>query len=656
MFELYKVNAPVLIKSRPSASSTTVNSIDKGKTIEVVSEEDGWLKTISGRYVLNSNRLTKMADVDEEILRQKMVRLNLQAFAGGSDKQNNDDQDIDLEGTVVKINSDAKKDINGQDIPDSAKTDNSTFRVSSVDPSGYVNIKDSDGKTYRVALGAFSYKNKDGKFKDVDINKVSNELQYKDFMNDIKAFKEGFTSAFNAIDNFITNMNKMTIKNIRTVFGMPYQFMPICDNRIDNTNNDAAFGRKFAQKIVGRAPIMVLQAGVANFLQGYEGDKKAKIQKEIVSAISSNHGEVKESDVNKLVNQSGRYYNFKATPEDYFFAVNQMCRSVASLLNINDVEIEYGANGEKNKLGNFDWGLASQHPFAGYHRGSVSFYINSETQVQESFSNSTTQSQLASKINQVSDMAREVNFLLGGASGLMNTAAIKPEADLEKGSSDTSSMSGILGSMWKHVNTMMAGGKMFFPEIWADSSFMRSYDITIKLDSPDCDVLSLYLNIFVPLCHILGFVMPRSAGDNTYVSPFLIRAFYKSMFHVDMGIITNCSIQRGDLQGWTQDGLPTQVTIQLSIKDLYDVMSMATGKGDNDMIGNPAQLDYLANMCGINIAEPNMLRYVKLYWLTRLGSNTVKDRLVHTWSRALGSIYAAWNNMGGNQSGNGSIM
>lgn len=655
MFELYKVNAPVLIKSRPSASSNTVNSIDKGKTIEVVSEEDGWLKTISGRYVLNSNRLTKMADVDEEILKQKIFKLNLQAFAG-SDKQNNDDQDINLEGTVVKINSDAKKDINGQDIPDSAKTDNSTFRVSSVDPSGYVNIKDSDGKTYRVALGAFSYKNKDGKFKDVDINKVSNELQYKDFMNDIKAFKEGFTSAFNAIDNFITNMNKMTIKNIRTVFGMPYQFMPICDNRIDNTNNDAAFGRKFAQKIVGRAPIMVLQAGVANFLQGYEGDKKAKIQKEIVSAISSNHGEVKESDVNKLVNQSGRYYNFKATPEDYFFAVNQMCRSVASLLNINDVEIEYGANGEKNKLGNFDWGLASQHPFAGYHRGSVSFYINSETQVQESFSNSTTQSQLASKINQVSDMAREVNFLLGGASGLMNTAAIKPEADLEKGSSDTSSMSGILGSMWKHVNTMMAGGKMFFPEIWADSSFMRSYDITIKLDSPDCDVLSLYLNIFVPLCHILGFVMPRSAGDNTYVSPFLIRAFYKSMFHVDMGIITNCSIQRGDLQGWTQDGLPTQVTIQLSIKDLYDVMSMATGKGDNDMIGNPAQLDYLANMCGINIAEPNMLRYVKLYWLTRLGSNTVKDRLVHTWSRALGSIYAAWNNMGGNQSGNGSIM
>lgn len=654
MFELYKINAPVLVMDKPSASGNVVNSLDKGKTVEVVSEEDGWLKTISGRYILKTDRLSKMIDIDEDLLKEKMIRLNLQSFAG-DEKQNNDDMDLQLEGTTVKIKDSVKKDVNGLDIPESAKADGTTFKVESIDSSGYANIKDVDGNSYRVSLNEFSYKNKDGKFKDVDLQKAASEAQYKDLMSEIKSFKEGFTKAFNAIDDFISNMNKMTVKNIRTVFGMPYQFMPICDNRIDNTNNDASFGRKFAQKIVGRAPIMVLQAGVANFLQGYEGDKKSKIQKEIVSAISNNHGEVSESDVNKLVNQSGRYYNFKATPEDYFFAVNQMCRSVAALLNISDVEIEYGANGEKNKLGNFDWGLASQHPFAGYHRGSVSFYINSETQVQESFSNNTTQSQLANKINQVSDMAREINFLLGGASGVTNMN-LKPEADLEKGSSDTSSMGGILGSMWKHVNTMMAGGKMFFPEIWADSSFMRSYDITIKLDSPDCDVLSIYLNIYVPLCHILGFVMPRSAGDNTYVSPFLVRAFYKSMFHVDMGIITNCSIQRGDLQGWTQDGLPTQVTIQLSIKDLYDIMSMATGKGDNDMIGNPAQLDYLANMCGVNIAEPNMLRYVKLYWLTRLGSNTVKDRLVHTWSRALGSIYAAWNNMGGNKSGNGSIM
>lgn len=655
MYDVYKINAPVLVKSRPSASSNTVNSLDKGKTVEIVSEEDGWLKTISGRYILNTNRLTKMANIDEAVLREKMYRLNLQAFAGSSEKQNDDDKDVNLEGTTVKIGKDIKKDIDGNDIPDAAKADDSTYTVASIDPTGYATIKGSDGSSYKVALGAFSYKDSKGKFKDVDVSKVSAELQYKDLLNDIKSFKEGFNNAFEAIENFITNMNKMSVKNIRTVFGMPYQFMPICDNRLDNTNNDASFGRKYSQKIVGRAPIMVLQAGVANFLQGYDGDKKKKIQKEIVSAISNNHGEVSESDVNKLINQSGRYYNFKATPEDYFFAVNQMCRSTAALLNLDDVEIEYGANGEKNKLGKFDWGLASQHPFAGYHRGSVSFYINSETQVQEAFSNNTTQSQLASKINQVSDMAREINFLLGGASNITNTN-LKPEANLEKGSSDTSTMGGILGSMWKHVNTMMAGGKMFFPEIWADSSFMRSYDVTIKLDSPDCDVLSIYLNIFVPLCHILGFVMPRSAGDNTYVSPFLVRAFYKSMFHVDMGIITNCSIQRGDLQGWTQDGLPTQVTVQLSIKDLYDIMSMATGKGDNDMIGNPAQLDYLANMCGVNIAEPNMLRYVKLYWLTRLGTNTVKDRIVHTWSKALGSIYAAWNNMGGNQSGNGSIM
>ena len=85
-------------------------------------------------------------------------------------------------------------------------------------------------------------------------------------------------------------------------------------------------------------------------------------------------------------------------------------------------------------------------------------------------------------------------------------------------------------------------------------------------------------------------------------------------------------------------------------------MAMATGKGDNDMIGNPAQLDYLANMCGVNIAEPNMLRYIKLYWITRMGKNAIKDNIVSFWSKAMGSVYRKWNNLGGNQSGNGSIM
>ena len=115
MFELYKINAPVLVMDKPSASGNVVNSLDKGKTVEVVSEEDGWLKTISGRYILKTDRLSKMIDIDEDLLKEKMIRLNLQSFAG-DEKQNNDDMDLQLEGTTVKIKDSVKKDVNGLDI------------------------------------------------------------------------------------------------------------------------------------------------------------------------------------------------------------------------------------------------------------------------------------------------------------------------------------------------------------------------------------------------------------------------------------------------------------------------------------------------------------------------------------------------------------
>ena len=76
MFELYKINAPVLVMDKPSASGNVVNSLDKGKTVEVVSEEDGWLKTISGRYILKTDRLSKMIDIDEDLLKEKMQENN----------------------------------------------------------------------------------------------------------------------------------------------------------------------------------------------------------------------------------------------------------------------------------------------------------------------------------------------------------------------------------------------------------------------------------------------------------------------------------------------------------------------------------------------------------------------------------------------------
>ena len=99
------------------------------------------------------------------------------------------------------------------------------------------------------------------------------------------------------------------------------------------------------------------------------------------------------------------------------------------------------------------------------------------------------------------------------------------------------------------------------------------------------------------------------------------------MFHIDMGLITDCSIEKGDVQAWNQDGLPTQITVNLTIKDLYNVFSLAAGTGWNDVLSNPAELDYLANLCGINIEYPDFRRQLYLWKAIRNPLTAVADQI-----------------------------
>jgi hypothetical protein len=110
-------------------------------------------------------------------------------------------------------------------------------------------------------------------------------------------------------------------------------------------------------------------------------------------------------------------------------------------------------------------------------------------------------------------------------------------------------------------------------------------------------------------------------------------------------MVTSCDITKGDQGCWTQDGLPTQITVQLSIKDLYSVMTQAMGKGTNTILSNPAQLDYLANLCGINIAPANIGRTLELWWMLK-GKNRIQDSIVSVPMDIIRRAYALFQNVG----------
>jgi len=277
-------------------------------------------------------------------------------------------------------------------------------------------------------------------------------------------------------------------------------------------------------------------------------------------------------------------------------------------------EWEANKKKEQNNLSGF---LASL-----YYSNSIAFYINSEYSFQESFTNETTESLLATTINSLSDRAREVQFLLGTASQAVGEAFDKVDGTLSAIKDQINAIvdkvaggNSIFTTIANSVKTIVSGGRMQFPQIWANSTFAKSYSITIKLITPNPDPYSWWLDVYVPLCHCAALVMPRSEYINSYTTPFLIKAFYKGMFNIDMGIITEMNFTRGKEGSWTKDGLPTVVEVSFTIQDLYSSMGMTSiGKMFKGLtLQNVAEMDYLANLCGVNINEPDVFRMVK-FW------------------------------------------
>lgn len=402
------------------------------------------------------------------------------------------------------------------------------------------------------------------------------------------------------------------IKEVRGIHGMPYQFSSITDRRLDGSK----FGRKYSSKIITRIPLLLLTPGVPEFLGGYSSDDK----NDLISYLTG-RGATDDGIIDKLIGddsgKDGKFYSFKFAYKEYYKYVNVMLRNMARFLNIQDMEID------GIRLDNYSWEKYTNNAFKNFVSSAetIAFYVDSDTQVSESFNNDVAESSLASSVNGLSDTAREIQFLLGSSAGI-EFDKIKTEnydSTLEEVKKFTDKYtkivpSSIVDKLTNGLLTVSSGGKMIFPQIWSDSSFSRSYDISIKLTTPESDNFSWYMNIAVPMIHLIALAAPRQLGANSYQSPFLVRGFYKGFFNCDMGIITNMNIKKGDKGKWTLNGLPTVVDIDFNIKDLYQIMCISSEDQIANLLKNTALLDYIANMCGININKPDVLRTLDIYY------------------------------------------
>ena len=436
------------------------------------------------------------------------------------------------------------------------------------------------------------------------------------------------------------NSDFTRMSSVAGVFGLPYQFLPNTDPRINGSSTDRiSIGYEYADKIVERIPLLFLTPGKASFMTHYSTNDKESILKRILTSGVNISGNLSTDD---LLEDNGRYYTFEPDVPRYYSFVNPMCRIAARYLDIQDVPLD-GVN-----LDRVNWMSMTKRRISGIGDfgdfNAIPFYLDTETSISESHSNSTTQSMIASTVNSISDMGRELNFLLGYGQSATGVEVLNSDAEIASNIENVQNMiSGLMGrgnflsNLANHLTTVAAGGKLTFPEIWSDSSFSRSYNCEFKFISPDPSNLSVYLNVLVPLFHLLGMVCPQSiaANPNGYTNPFLVRGLYKGFFNVDMGMITDMSVTKGAECQWTPEGIPTSMTVSITIKDLYQAMSItptsSTSDWKYDTLNNTSLMDYIANLCGINIYKPEYTRMIEMWYMNNFANRASDLFKVDIW-------------------------
>ena len=497
--------------------------------------------------------------------------------------------------------------------------DNSTGGNSSLivelSPGDAVNVPPEEASNG----GATTPNNPEDKSVNDNGNEIVNANNYNTENSKFETFMKsiGLGSLFND-DN--SGMD-LKVSSIRGIFGCPYQFMPEVDPReyFNDTVNDKP-GVIYLDKIISRIPLLIMVPGEPVFLPDGSDDEKRFFLDLLNGAdTSSSAGKSMEET---LTSKPIKYYGLKPMWDKYYRDfVDPMLSAVATFMNLRDVPY-FGSD-----LGSWSWenNLPNELNIFSAYRGGVAFYLNAESSFSEGFNNSSAPSALLSKVNSLSDIGREINFIMGSrgeGTAMGKIHDIGKDIGASAGETTQKMMpEGLLGALASGISsTVIQGGKLMFPEIWSDSSYSRDYNINIKLVSPDNDDYSIFLNILVPLVHIISLVAPHNVDVNGYISPFIVRVFYKGVFSCPMGLIQSVSFTKGGEGNWSQSGLPTVVDVSISIKELYSTMSI--GKSGTGMEVNTSQMDYLANLCGINIMEPDLRRQFYL-WNTLHGPESV---------------------------------
>lgn len=271
----------------------------------------------------------------------------------------------------------------------------------------------------------------------------------------------------------------------------------------------------------------------------------------------------------------------------------------------------------------------------------IPFAIDKGASSSEAFSNSTMEHPIRQQYNDAYEQSNNARMtdILGNPVDNLGSSFVDAAENVatgnigswfaEKGSAIWSSVkqaasdgaqNTLAGLGWSSEAGMVAAGlgRFLLPEVWSDSSFDKSYSISMKLRSPYGHRLSIYENDFVPLSFLIGLTSPRKIGIQSYTNPFYVRVYSKGLFSIPMGMISSLNITRGeDTNDRTVEGFFRTVSVQLSIKDVMPNVAMSLDGGIFSLskATNMGMENYLCTLAGIDFIErASMVEIFKNNW------------------------------------------
>lgn len=137
------------------------------------------------------------------------------------------------------------------------------------------------------------------------------------------------------------------------------------------------------------------------------------------------------------------------------------------------------------------------------------------------------------------------------------------------------------GKMLSTVSQMMAGARVDFPQVWKNSGFQPSYNMTVRLYNPDPkDLETTEKYIIGPIAALALLAIPISEDGNVYNWPYLHKIKSLGIYDLNPAFISNVTIVKGgDQQQISFNQRLGIVDVRLDFGSLYSSMISVKGGG-----------------------------------------------------------------------------